>query len=102
MSAMAGLELRRTACSLDCFDACGIVAEVADDRIVRLGGDPEHPFTRGALCRKVNRFLVDRQYNPERITYPMRRGPHGWERVGWDEALDLAASKLGLARDRHG
>src|SRR5260370_23118707 len=81
----------KTACPLDCFDACGVVAEVDGDRIVRLGGDPEHPFTRGALCRKVNRFLVDRQYNPERITYPMRRGPHGWDRVTWDEALDLAA-----------
>ena len=96
------LRVVKTACPLDCFDACGVVAEVDGDRIVRIGGDPEHPFTRGALCRKVNRFLEDRQYNPERITHPMRRGPHGWERIGWDEALDLAASKLGLARDRHG
>src|SRR3989449_4717803 len=92
----------KTACPLDCFDACGVVAEVDGDRIVRIGGDPEHPFTRGALCRKVNRFLVDRQYNSERITHPLRRGSHGWERIGWDEAFDLAASKLRLARDRHG
>ena len=47
---MATLQTRRTACSLDCFDACGIVAEVADGRIVRIGGDPSHPITRGALC----------------------------------------------------
>jgi hypothetical protein len=49
---MATTEIRRTACSLDCFDACGIVAEVADGRIARLGGDPDHPFTRGALCKR--------------------------------------------------
>ena len=96
------LRVVKTACPLDCFDACGVMAEVDGDRIVRISGDPEHPFTRGALCRKVNRFLQDRQYNPERVIHPMRRGPRGWERIGWDEALDLAASKLGRARDRHG
>ena len=96
------LRVVKTACPLDCFDACGVMAEVDGDRIVRISGDPEHPFTRGALCRKVNRFLQDRQYNPERVIHPMRRGPRGWERIGWDEALGLAASKLGRARDRHG
>jgi hypothetical protein len=35
---MATREIRRTPCSLDCFDACGIVAEVAEGCIVRLGG----------------------------------------------------------------
>jgi len=96
------LRVVKTACPLDCFDACGVIAEVDGDRIVRISGDPEHPFTRGALCRKVNRFLEDRQYNPERITHPMRRGPRGWERIAWDEALDLAAAHLDQARDRHG
>ena len=94
--------LVKTACPLDCPDACGVVAEVEGDRIVRLGGDPEHPVTRGALCRKVNRFLEDRQYNAERVTHPLLRTPGGWKRIGWDEALDLAASRLGAARQRHG
>ncbi len=47
----------RTACSLDCFDACGIVAHVRDGWIERLAGDPAHPFARGALCNKVNHYL---------------------------------------------
>jgi len=92
----------KTACPLDCFDACGVVAEVDGDRILKIGGDPDHPITRGALCRKVNHFLADRQYNPERITHPLWRGPHGWQRLGWDEALDHAAAKLRTARDSHG
>ncbi len=96
------LRLIKTACPLDCFDACGVVAEVDGDRILKIGGDPAHPVTRGALCRKVNRFLADRQYNPERITHPLWRGPRGWQRISWDEALDLAAARLGTARDRHG
>src|SRR5512145_951565 len=94
--------IRRTACSFDCFDACGVVAEVQEDRIVRLSGDPEHPFTRGALCQKVNRYLTERYYNPERVLHPLRRTGTGWERIGWDEALDRAATALDRARQRHG
>jgi anaerobic selenocysteine-containing dehydrogenase len=34
---------------------------------------------------------------------PARAGPRrSWRAIGWDEALDLAAHKLGEARARHG
>lgn len=99
---MAMTEVRRTACSLDCFDACGIVAEVTDGRIVRLGGDPEHPFTRGALCNKVNHYLRDRFYHPDRQLHPLRRVNGGWQRLAWDDALDLIADTLARTKERHG
>jgi anaerobic selenocysteine-containing dehydrogenase len=92
----------RTACSLDCFDACGIIAHVEDGRIVRLAGDPEHPFTRGALCNKVNHYLEHRYYHPDRILHPLRRTRAGWQRIEWDDALDLAAARLLTARERYG
>jgi anaerobic selenocysteine-containing dehydrogenase len=95
-------EIRRTACSLDCFDACGIVAEVADGRIVRLGGDPDHPFTRGALCNKVNHYLRDRFYHPDRQLHPLRKVDGGWRRLAWDDALDLIAERLTRVKARHG
>ena len=99
---MSGLHVVRTACSLDCFDACGIIAHVKDGRIVRLGGDPAHPFTRGALCNKVNHYLEQRFYHPDRALHPLRRTKGGWERIGWDAALDLVANRLRATRDRHG
>jgi anaerobic selenocysteine-containing dehydrogenase len=99
---MATLHTRRTACSLDCFDACGIVAEVADGRIVRIGGDPSHPITRGALCNKVNHYLRDRFYHPDRQLHPLRKLEGRWQRVAWDDALDLIAEKLTRAKARHG
>src|SRR5437762_421163 len=102
MAAMATTEIRRTACSLDCFDACGIVAEVADGRIVRIGGDPEHPITRGALCNKVNHYLRDRFYHPDRQLHPLRKVNGRWQRLAWDDALDLIAEKLTRAKARHG
>lgn len=97
------MALIRTACSLDCFDGCGIVAEVEGGRVKRLRGAREHPFTRGALCEKVNRgYLHERQYHPNRIVHPMRRTSAGWERITWDQALDLTAERLAAVRERYG
>jgi anaerobic selenocysteine-containing dehydrogenase len=99
---MATTEIHRTACSLDCFDACGIVAEVTDGRLVRIGGDPEHPITRGALCNKVNHYLRDRFYHPDRQLHPLRKVNGAWQRLTWDDALDLIADKLTRTKERHG
>ena len=59
-------------------------------------GDPEHPFTRGGLCVKVNNY-EQRVYSSDRVLYPLKRsGPKGtsqFTRVSWDEAL-------GVIRDR--
>src|ERR1700754_176160 len=93
------------ACPLDCPDTCGWVVTVRDGKAIGLRGDPGHPFTRGALCVKVNRFL-ERAAAPDRILYPLRRtGPKGsgrFERITWDEALDEIAGRLRQIIDEHG
>ena len=67
-----------------------------DGRAEKLYGDPEHPFTRGTLCAKVNHYL-ERVYHPDRLQYPLKRvGPKGegrFVRVSWDEALADVAVK---------
>jgi anaerobic selenocysteine-containing dehydrogenase len=45
------IRIVKTACPLDCFDACGVIAEVEGDRILRIRGDAEHP-SRGAPCAR--------------------------------------------------
>ena len=40
---MIRLETRKTTCNRDCTDACGIVATVEGDRVIKIGGDPDHP-----------------------------------------------------------
>jgi len=71
---------------------------VEDGRAVELRGDPDHPLTSGGLCAKVNSYLEDRLYSPDRVLHPLRRtGPKGageFERVSWDEALDAITSRL--------
>ncbi len=77
-------------------------------------GDPTHPVTRGFLCAKVAKYL-DRVYSPARLLYPMRRKPgapkgrklpgseaDAFERISWEEALDLIAKRLRTIAEEHG
>jgi len=95
----------KVVCPHDCPDTCVMTVDVEGDRAVALGGDPEHPFTQGFLCAKVNRYL-ERVYSPERILHPRKRvGPKGegrFERISWDQALDEVAYGLRAVADAHG
>ncbi len=98
-------ELVLGTCHHDCPDTCGWVVTVEDGRAVKLRGNPDHPYSRGELCPKVNRFL-ERVYHPDRVLHPMIRvGPKGageFRRGSWAEALDLVASRLRAVIDEHG
>jgi anaerobic selenocysteine-containing dehydrogenase len=93
------------ACPLDCPDGCAWIVTVRDGEAVKLRGNADHPFTRGALCAKVARYL-DHTRTPDRLLYPLRRvgakGEGRFERIGWDEALSEIAARLLDVRDRHG
>ena len=90
---MPSTQVIRTVCAHDCPDMCSLLAHVEDGRLVRIQGDPDHPFTDGFACAKVNRE-PELVHSPERVLTPLRRtGPKGAGRdgfapVSWDEALD--------------
>jgi anaerobic selenocysteine-containing dehydrogenase len=83
-------------CTKDCPDACGLLAKVENGRITKVKGDPDHPFTRGFICKKA-RYFPQHVHNEERIFTPlMRSGPKGagrFEPITWDEALDRVVAK---------
>lgn len=84
-------------CHHDCPDSCGWEVDVVDGVAVRMRGNQDHPYSRGELCPKVNRFL-ERVYSPDRVLNPlMRVGPKGsrlFRQVSWDEALTHTADRL--------
>ena len=86
-------------CHHDCPDSCGWVVTVEDGRAVKMRGNPAHPYSRGELCPKVNRFL-ERVYHPERVLHPLiRTGAKGtgtFRQASWQEAVDLVADQLRL------
>jgi anaerobic selenocysteine-containing dehydrogenase len=83
---------------------------VSGGRAVRLRGNPEHPVTRGGLCRKVNPWL-EVAGDPGRLLQPLRRiapkGPgtplgQAFEPISWDEALGLIAERFRIIIDTSG
>ncbi len=94
-----------TACPLDCPDSCSLSVAIERGRIVAIDGSTAQPSTRGFICAKVRRF--DRRvYGEDRLTRPLvrsgRKGRAEFHRVGWDEALDLVASRMRDAAARRG
>lgn len=75
---------------------CSLIAHVDNGKVVRVQGDPNHPYTAGFACGKVNRD-ADLVNSPERIATPLRRnGPKGsgqFTPITWDEALDEIATR---------
>jgi len=93
----------RTTCAFDCPDRCSVLCDRRDGSGVRLSGDPRHPFTRGVLCRKIQRHPA-RLAASERIRHPwMREGGRdgAFRPASWDEALDAAAAAVARARNEH-
>ena len=92
-------------CHHDCPDSCGWQVTVDDGVAVKIRGNPDHPFSQGELCPKVNR-LLDRVYSPDRVLHPLRRtgrkGEGRFEPISWDDALAEIGTRLGDVIDTHG
>ena len=92
-------------CAL-CVSRCGAIAVVEDGRFVALEPDPAHP-TGKAICAKGRAApeLVD---HAERLLYPLKRtrpkgdADPGWQRISWDDALDITAQNLKRIAAAHG
>jgi anaerobic selenocysteine-containing dehydrogenase len=90
----------RTACTLDCPDACSLDVTVTDGVITDIDAAKDgdiNPLTAGFICRKVQ-MSTKRIYSPERIATPLIRtgikGAGEFRSASWDEALDLVASRI--------
>ena len=90
------LERRFSSCDM-CFNKCGLIARVEKGVVKKLDPNPAFLKSRGMLCARGNAG-IKQLYDPDRLKYPLlrvgRRGEGKWKRIGWDEALDLAAAKF--------
>lgn len=90
-----------------CHDGCGILVYVdKDGKAVKIEGDPNNGYSRGALCMRCLN-LVEAMYSEDRLKYPMKRaredrGKDKWERISWDEAYDLIEEKVRYFQETYG
>jgi anaerobic selenocysteine-containing dehydrogenase len=91
-------ERRPSVCPHDCPSCCALDVEVIDGATIgRVRGAVDQSYTAGVICAKVARY-AERIHHPERLMHPLRRvGPKGsgqFERIGWDDALDIVAERF--------
>ena len=79
----------------------GIIATVQNGKITEVKGDPEHPITRGFICIK-GCHAHEAVYHPQRFKQPLLRTATGWKGISWEEAIDIAADRLGEVKARFG
>ncbi|WP_298953606.1 molybdopterin-dependent oxidoreductase [uncultured Campylobacter sp.] len=100
-----GVEYHYLTCPRNCRDACSMIAEIKDGKMVSIKGDPKHPLTQGTVCVKGHTYAMH-LYNADRIMYPMKRVGKKcegkWERISWDQALKEIAAKLTEIKAKYG
>lgn len=99
------LQILPSVCPLDCPDACALQIHVADDKMLKLTGNPQHPITQGFACVKMAKYPL-RQEHPQRLTTPLRRvggkGQGRFEAIDWETALSIITDRLQANIARHG
>ena len=84
-----------------CGTGCGLILKVEDGVAVATYPDREHPVSRGSLCIKgwsAHEFIN----HPDRLTDPLLRKGDTFQKISWDEAIPMAASKLRETAARYG
>lgn len=88
-----------------CHGGCGVLVFLKQGQVKKILGDPDCPINRGTLCAKglASTKLL---YHPERLLYPVKRigkkGSGRWQRISWDEAMELLSQKILEYRDKFG
>src|SRR6188508_2156329 len=106
MNKQPRIDIRHSTCPHDCPSACALDVEVIDgSSIGRVRGSKLQTYTAGVVCAKVARY-AERIHHPDRLMHPLRRtGPKGsgqFERISWDDALDITAEAMLAAERKYG
>jgi len=97
-----GIRKIRSICPLsNCPSFDGIVATVENGKVTGLEGDRDHPWSKGHICPKgLNEWRL--LYHPRRFKKPLLKTASGRKEISWEEAVDVAAERLGEVRAKFG
>ncbi|MGB5747220.1 MAG: molybdopterin-dependent oxidoreductase [Desulfobacterales bacterium] len=99
------VKIVRTTSTFDCGGRCPLKLYIKDNRILRVEGDDiaEPEQLRTCLrCRALRQYV----HHPQRLMYPQKRvgerGEGKFERISWDEALEMLADQLTRVKETYG
>lgn len=91
---------KKTACVL-CGNRCGLEVQVENNRIVKVRGDKDSPFSEGYVCRKgLN--VAYHQHNKDRVLFPLKKVGDRFEKISWGQAMQEISEKLKGILAQHG
>ena len=81
----------------ECPSGCGIRVRTREGRAVMIEGNPDHPVSAGRalLARGLGACRDSIPRTGRCSQHRCARAADGFEPIGWDEALQLLASRLG-------
>ena len=105
----------RTVCVSSHARSGGIVHS-EDGKIVKVEGDPKNPRSKGVFCgsglsqREIHNNTEGRilypmkrsDWDPKGERHPENRGKSAFERISWDEALDIIADECFRIKEAYG
>jgi anaerobic selenocysteine-containing dehydrogenase len=99
-SPVVGDHIAKTTCYM-CACRCGIEVHIRDGKVRYINGNKDHPVNQGVLCGKGSAGIMQ-HYSPARLKKPLlrtgERGSGEFREIEWDEALQIAADRLGHIR----
>jgi anaerobic selenocysteine-containing dehydrogenase len=88
-----------------CHSQCGLLVYSQGNRVLKVEGDPETPYSEGRLCLRCL-ALPKVVHHPDRLTYPLKRvgerGEGKWERISWEAAYTLIEEKTRQIKTQFG
>jgi NADH-quinone oxidoreductase chain G len=91
-------EVTPSVCSL-CADGCNLKLWTKENKIYRVTSRRNDSVDEGFLCDR-GRFGCEFVNHPDRLTQPLVRKDGQLQPVDWDEAIELAASRLQAAKSQ--
>jgi anaerobic selenocysteine-containing dehydrogenase len=76
-----------------CEATCGLAIEHDGDRVVKVRGDVDDPFSRGFICPK-GASIGELHADPDRLTTPLIRRDGELVEASWEEAFAYVAERL--------
>lgn len=90
-----------TACPRDCQDCCSVIAQVKDQKLIKVRGDHNHEVTRGYLCPKGYSY-PELIYHPQRIKHPLIKQNGRFKKISWAKVLNLISEQIQKTISHHG
>jgi len=92
---------KKTYCRI-CEAHCGLEVEVsADNKIISVKPDKEHPVSKGYACIKGT-GIGALHHDPDRLTTPMKRINGKLEPISWQQANQEIGDQVKALRKKHG